>query len=180
MNEVENYEIHFTKRSEREDVKTLARSFFDSDFQSEFMSLTQEERTSVLDNLSNSVFESAKQSKNEISLVAKDTSNQNIIAFLSAETFDKNSIIINFVLTNSSYNVSAKYTTMFIEALKILLKYFGLKNIYVKLNSENQKGTNFLRRTFETSYISSPRYDIMKLNWSKYFMKNNVTFKNEF
>ena len=174
MKTINNYEIGFTKKEDREKVEAMAKFFFESDYKLDLEKLPTEEGESIISEICDQVSDSAIQTTETISLVARNLENGDILGFLSAETYRRDGILIKFIITNKEYQVSLIYKDFLIGAIQQLVQYFGKKRLMILLADKNQKGVAFVKRTFKTQVFDMGDQAMMEIFWPQYFFENNI------
>ena len=175
MKEIKDYETGFTKKTDREAVKAMAKVFFETDYVDDLNSIEDAtERANELEAICEEVYQSTIQNKQQVSFVARDSESGDILGFLAVESFKRNSVVINWILSNKEYKVSLIYKDFLIKAMQYIIGYFGRKKIYIRMTDRDQKGSSYFRRTFPTRTIASEPFSYMEIDWSKYFFENNI------
>jgi len=175
MKEIKNYEHGFTKKTDREAIRAMAKVFFETDYGDDFDAIEDPvQRANDLEEICEEVSQSAIQNKEQVSFVARDSESGDILGFLAVESFKRNSVMINWIITNKEYKVSLIYKDFLIKAMQYIIGYFGRKKIYIRMTDRDQKGASYFRRTFPTRTIASEPFSYMEIDWSKYFFENNI------
>lgn len=174
MKTINSYETDFTKVGDREKIDKMAIDFFQQEYKLELEKFPEDEREAMVFAICDDVYDACMQSTESVSFVARNTENQDILGFMSAETYRRDGILIKFIITNKEYKVSTIYKDFMIEGIRKLIRYFGDKKIYIKLADKNQRGVAFLKRTFETKIFDSNDYSVLEIVWTKYFFENNI------